>query len=125
SRLPTDGAPPAAATAAPNSPFHPAPAGAGGGGGGGGGAGGPAPAPAPNPPPARFHLDLFYPQIEPENLVGQNLGYAHAFLPQIDGLLVSKEEAQARDYALVIGTNRLIDQIEVYADKAVDLSAIP
>ncbi|MEM7703254.1 MAG: nucleotide sugar dehydrogenase [Pseudomonadota bacterium] len=74
---------------------------------------------------AGFDLDVYDPQIEPENLVGQNLGYAHAFLPQIDGLLVTKEEAQARDYALVIATNRLIDQIELRAAKTVDLSAIP
>ena len=74
---------------------------------------------------AGFDLDVYDPQIEPENLVGQNLGYAHAFLPQIDGLLVNKAEAESRDYALVIGTNRLIDQLKLYAGKVVDLSVIP
>ncbi|MEO1729309.1 MAG: nucleotide sugar dehydrogenase [Pseudomonadota bacterium] len=74
---------------------------------------------------AGYDLDIYDPQIEPENLVGQNLGYAYAFLPQIDGLLVNKETVEARDYALVIATNRLIDTLELTASKTVDASSIP
>ena len=74
---------------------------------------------------AGYDLDIYDPQIEPENLVGQNLGYAYAFLPQIDGLLVNKDTAEERDYALVIATNRLIDTLELTAAKTVDASSIP
>jgi GDP-mannose 6-dehydrogenase len=74
---------------------------------------------------AGYDLDIYDPQIEPGNLVGQNLGYAYAFLPQIDGLLISREDAECRDYALAIATNRLIDTLSVKADKIVDTSAIP
>ena len=74
---------------------------------------------------AGYDLDIYDPQIEPENLVGQNLGYAYAFLPQIDGLLVNKDEAEARDYALAISTNRLIDSLEIKAGTIVDASQIP
>ncbi|MEM9310799.1 MAG: nucleotide sugar dehydrogenase [Pseudomonadota bacterium] len=74
---------------------------------------------------AGYDLDIYDPQIEPENLVGQNLGYAYAFLPQIDDLLVSQEQAERRNYALAISTNRLIDTVKVKADTLVDASRIP
>ncbi len=74
---------------------------------------------------AGYELDIYDPQIKPENLVGQNLGYAYAFLPQIDGLLIDRHEAETRDYALAIATNRLIDQIDVKAERLVDISTIP
>lgn len=74
---------------------------------------------------AGYDLDIYDPQIEPENLVGQNLGYAYSFLPQIDGLLVSKEQAEAGEYALAISTNRLIDTLDVTAARQVDASSIP
>ncbi|MEO0642325.1 MAG: nucleotide sugar dehydrogenase [Pseudomonadota bacterium] len=74
---------------------------------------------------AGYDLDIYDPQIEPENLVGQNLGYAYAYLPQIDGLLVNKDVAEAREYALVVATNRLIDHLNVTAARTVDASAIP
>ncbi len=72
-----------------------------------------------------YDLDIYDPLVQPENLVGQNLGYAYSVLPQMDGLLVNKEEAEARDYALVIATNRLIDTLDVTAAKTVDASSIP
>ena len=74
---------------------------------------------------AGYDLDIYDPQIKPENLVGQNLGYAYAFLPQIDGLLVNKETAEAGDYARIIATNRLVDELDVTAANVIDASAIP
>ncbi|MEM7687909.1 MAG: nucleotide sugar dehydrogenase [Pseudomonadota bacterium] len=74
---------------------------------------------------AGYDLDVYDPQIKPDNLVGQNLGYAYATLPQIDGLLVDKAVAENTDYALVIATNRLIDKLAIDAGKVVDISAIP
>ncbi|MEO0462995.1 MAG: nucleotide sugar dehydrogenase [Pseudomonadota bacterium] len=74
---------------------------------------------------AGYDLDIYDPQIKPENLVGQNLGYAYSVLPQMDGLLVSKEDAEAGEYALAIGTNRLIDTLAIKAAKTVDASSIP
>ncbi len=74
---------------------------------------------------AGYDLDIYDPQIEPENLVGQNLGYAYAWLPKIDGLLVDKAAAESGAHARVIATNRLIDTLSVDAEKIVDVSAIP
>lgn len=74
---------------------------------------------------AGFDLDIYDPQIEPENLVGQNLGYAYAWLPRIDDLLVSKEVAESGGHAVVIATNRLIDTLDLDQAKVVDVSSIP
>lgn len=72
-----------------------------------------------------FELDIYDPQIDPENLVGQNLGYAYAWLPKIDDLLVSKDIAESGEYALVIATNRLIDTLALDGKTIVDVSSIP
>lgn len=72
-----------------------------------------------------YDLDIYDPRIAPENLVGQNLGYAYSILPQIDGLLVSKEDAETRDYACVIATNRLVGDLSLDAARIVDVSSIP
>ncbi len=42
---------------------------------------------------AGYRLDIYDPALTPAQLVGQNLGYAYAFLPAIDTLLVDKATA--------------------------------
>ncbi|MEM7665218.1 MAG: nucleotide sugar dehydrogenase [Pseudomonadota bacterium] len=74
---------------------------------------------------AGYNLDIYDPQIEPDNLVGQNLGYAYAWLPKIDDLLVSKEQAESGDYDCIIATNRLIEELSIDESKLVDVSTIP
>lgn len=73
---------------------------------------------------AGFALDIYDPQLKPESLVGQNLGYAYAILPSIDGLLVDKATAEQRNYGAVIATNRLIKDLNVAAPRIIDVSAI-
>jgi GDP-mannose 6-dehydrogenase len=73
---------------------------------------------------AGYDLDIYDPKVAPDNLVGQNLGYAYSVLPRIDGLMVDKATAEGRDYARIIATNRLIDTLAVDAAKVVDTSAI-
>ncbi|OZA55277.1 MAG: GDP-mannose dehydrogenase, partial [Sphingomonadales bacterium 39-62-4] len=73
---------------------------------------------------AGYALDVYDPQLKPESLIGQNLGYAYAILPTIDGLLVDKATAEARDYAVVVATNRLIKDLSVEGKRVVDVSAI-
>lgn len=73
---------------------------------------------------AGFALDVYDPQLKPESLVGQNLGYAYAILPSIDGLLVDKATAEARDYGVVVATNRLIKDLNLGDRRIVDVSAI-
>jgi len=73
---------------------------------------------------AGYDLDIYDPKVEPDNLVGQNLGYAYSVLPRIDGLMVTQEVAESRDYARIIATNRLIDTLAIDTAKLVDTSTI-
>ena len=73
---------------------------------------------------AGYALDIYDPGLNPEQLVGQNLGYAFAFLPSIENLLVDKQAAESRDYAVVLATNRLIDSLNLTGAPIVDASVI-
>lgn len=73
---------------------------------------------------AGYALDIYDPQLKPESLIGQNLGYAYAILPSIDGLLIDKATAQSREYAVVVATNRLIKDLDMGSTRIVDVSAI-
>lgn len=74
---------------------------------------------------AGFALDVYDPALQPEHLIGQNLGYTYAVLPTIDTLLVDKETAEREDYALVVATNGLIGTISPKGGRLVDISRIP
>lgn len=74
---------------------------------------------------AGHELDIYDPGLTPEMLVGQNLGYAYAYLPSIDSLLVNKETVEATRYDLAVSTNRLSNTLAVTATTSVDVSTIP
>jgi len=74
---------------------------------------------------AGHQLDIYDPGLTPDKLVGQNLGYAYAYLPAIETLLVDKEVAEMREYDLVVATNRLVQSLTVKAPSVVDVSSIP
>lgn len=73
---------------------------------------------------AGYDLQVYDPGLEPEMLVGQNLGYAFAFLPSIESLLVDRQAAETGDYALVVATNRLVDTLDLGDTKVLDVSSI-
>ncbi|MFC3100242.1 nucleotide sugar dehydrogenase [Altererythrobacter lauratis] len=73
---------------------------------------------------AGYKLHVYDPGLKPENLVGANLGYAFAFLPSIESLLVDKATAESGDYALAVATNRLVDTLDLGGVSVVDVSAI-
>ena len=74
---------------------------------------------------AGYELNIFDPSLEMENLIGQNLSYASALLPGIEGLLVDRSAAQTERYDRVIATNRLIETLELGDVEIVDASVIP
>lgn len=74
---------------------------------------------------AGYELNIFDPGLKPDNLVGQNLGYAFAFLPSIETLLVDQATAEAGDYARVVATNRLVKDLDLGTTEIVDVSSIP
>ena len=73
---------------------------------------------------AGYALDIYDPALKPEQLVGQNLGYAFAYLPTIESLLVDKPTAEARAYARVIATSRMVDSLDLPGVPVVDISVI-
>lgn len=74
---------------------------------------------------AGYKLDIYDPGLTPDMLVGQNLGYAYAYLPTIDSLLVDRHTAESTAYSLVISTNRLSKSLTIDANAFVDISVIP
>lgn len=69
-------------------------------------------------------LHIFDPGLSPDALVGQNLGYAYAYLPTIDRLLIDKATAESTDYDLVVSTNRLIKTLSLRDAPVIDVSKI-
>lgn len=74
---------------------------------------------------AGYALDIYDPALTPDMLVGQNLGYAYAYLPSIDSLLVDKSIAESTEYDMAIATNRLWKTLDVNAKAMTDVSIIP
>ena len=74
---------------------------------------------------AGYALDIFDPALRPEQLVGQNLGYAFTYLPTIEALLVDQETAESGGYDLILATNRLVDTLATGETQIVDISLIP
>jgi GDP-mannose 6-dehydrogenase len=66
---------------------------------------------------AGVSLKVFDPHLEPSRLRGQNLGYAYSALPTIDQLLVTKAEAEAGDWDLVIISNATADALDLAGRK--------
>lgn len=74
---------------------------------------------------AGYRLSVYDPALRPENLVGQNLGYAYSHLPSIDTLLIDKTTAESGEFDVVIATNRLVKTLSLRGNKVVDVSVIP
>ncbi|PEQ10481.1 GDP-mannose dehydrogenase [Novosphingobium sp. PC22D] len=73
---------------------------------------------------AGYDLDVYDPTLRPENLVGQNLGYAYAYLPTIGSILVDKARAEAGGYAVAVATNRMIRELDLSQTTVIDVSTI-
>lgn len=73
---------------------------------------------------AGYKVSVYDPSLKPENLVGQNLGYAYAFLPTIDTVLVDKAAAESGEYDLVVATNRTVKELALGSLPVIDVSKI-
>ena len=71
-----------------------------------------------------YQLDVYDPGVIPEQLVGQNLGYAYALLPNFDTLLVDKAKAESGGYDLIVATNRLVATLDTGNAPVLDLGTI-
>lgn len=54
---------------------------------------------------------VYDPAIDAEKLIGQNLGYAYTQLPNLNTLLIDREEAQSSAFDLAIRTNPTFDEL--------------
>lgn len=60
-----------------------------------------------------FEMTVYDPAIDPASLLGANLGYAFTHLPVIRTLLVTREQAEADAYDLVIDSNGEADRLNI------------
>lgn len=74
---------------------------------------------------AGYRVSIYDPSLKPENLVGQNLGYAYAYLPTIDTVLVDQATAENGEYDLVVATNRMVKDLALGDLPVIDVSKIP
>ena len=73
---------------------------------------------------AGYALSVYDPDIDPGQLVGQNLGYAYAHLPNLASLLVSREVVEQTDYDLVIDTKGRCGGLTLKAGSIIDLKML-
>ena len=73
---------------------------------------------------AGYRVSVYDPSLKPENLVGQNLGYAYAYLPTIDTVLIDQATAENGQYDLVVATNRTVKDLTLGDLPVIDVSKI-
>lgn len=69
-------------------------------------------------------LAIYDPALDPTKLMGQNLGYAYANLPELGSLLVDKEAAEQQHYDCVIDTNGWSRELTLNAARIVNISSL-
>ncbi|HWB54297.1 MAG TPA: hypothetical protein VG722_08890, partial [Tepidisphaeraceae bacterium] len=73
---------------------------------------------------AGFDLHIFDATLRPSFLIGQNLGYGYANLPNLANLLVSHEAAKESFYDLIIDTTGRAGELNLRANKMIRLDAL-
>ncbi len=73
---------------------------------------------------AGYQLSVFDPDLEPSKLVGQNLGYVYAQLPELGALLVDQNTAQSEVYDLVIDTRSQAASLNLASVHVVDINRL-
>ncbi len=71
-----------------------------------------------------YKLSIFDPAVKPQQLVGQNMGYAFSHLPSISDIMVDRETAESVEYDLVIDTNGTSKNVVTKAGKLVETHTI-
>lgn len=68
---------------------------------------------------AGVKLRVYDPALRPDRLKGQNLGFVYSNLPTIDELLISKTDAEAASWDLVIASNATCKELDLKDDQKV------
>ncbi len=69
-------------------------------------------------------VDVYDPFIDPARIVGQNLGYAYVYLPNVADLLVDKTYAETQSYDLVIDLNGQSKTLNVSTSRFLDIHTL-
>ena len=70
---------------------------------------------------AGHSVDVYDPFIDPARIVGQNLGYAYVYLPNVADLLVATAHAESNRYDLVIDLNGQARTLALSATRLLDV----
>ena len=71
-----------------------------------------------------YALSIYDASVKPEQLIGQNLGYAYSQLPTIGELLISREGVEERTFDLLIDASGRSKQLAFKAARVVDISSL-
>ena len=71
-----------------------------------------------------YALSIYDVSAKPDQLIGQNLGYAYSQLPSIGELLISKEAVEQRTFDLLIDAGERRKQLAFKAARVVDISSL-
>jgi GDP-mannose 6-dehydrogenase len=71
-----------------------------------------------------FAVSIYDPSLKPEQLIGQNLGYAYSHLPKLADLLVSREVAERDGFDLVIDANGSSRAVSLRCENILDFHAL-
>ncbi len=73
---------------------------------------------------AGYNLSIHDPCVEPEKLIGQNLGYAFSHLPVLQKVLISREQAESEQFDLVIDTRSIAHNYCLKTDRILDINVL-
>jgi len=71
-----------------------------------------------------YQLEVYDPDLQVNQIVGQNLGYSFLHLPSLNRLMISKDEAQSRSYDLVIDTAGLAEELNLGQTRVVKIDKL-
>ena len=73
---------------------------------------------------AGHRLSIYDPSLDPTKLVGQNLGYAYANLPELTDLLIDRDQLEASTFDCVIDNGGFSDKLRLGQARVVDVSKL-
>lgn len=72
-----------------------------------------------------YRLAIYDKSLVPSKLIGKNLGYSFTHLPNMELLLISKEEAESQDFRRVIDTAGYASSLNLKCDDIMPIHSLP
>jgi len=71
-----------------------------------------------------YALSIYDPKLRPEDLIGQNLGYAYSHLPRLNELLIDRAAAERNVFDLVIDANGSAGGLALSCARVIDIHTL-